>query len=162
MYVLGVSAVHNLIQHRINIIFLWYLHKEYLEVLCFINVPLSLWPWYDRQDLPICTPSCAEINTENEKKKSPAAGPPIGMSFHAVIYGEAENTSVVGMKKKKKIRHHRIDLRLHFLSLSRDERPRAHGQVAWLCSVDSSGRLSLYNRPSATAIGLRYQQYQPC
>lgn len=102
MYVLGVSAVHNLIQHRINIIFLWYLHKEYLEVLCFINVPLSLWPWYHRQDLPICTPSCAEINTENEKKKSPAAGPPIGMSFHAVIYGEAENTSVVGMKKKKK------------------------------------------------------------
>ena len=101
-----------------------------------------------------------------KRKKTPAAGPPIGMSFHAVIYGEAENTSVVGKKKKKKkkkkIRHHRIDLRLHFLSLSRDERPRAHGQVAWLCSVDSSGRLSLYNRPSATALGLRYQQYQPC
>lgn len=37
-----------------------------------------------------------------KRKKTPAAGPPIGMSFHAVIYGEAENTSVVGKKKKKR------------------------------------------------------------
>ena len=69
----------------------------------------------------------------------PAAGPPIGMSFHVVIYGGAENRSVVGTRKKKN--QTSLD-RLNnciFLSLSQEHRPRAHGQVPWLCCVDSSG-----------------------
>lgn len=76
--------------------------QKHLEVLCFINPPLALWPdfWYHWLDLPVHRLSAKKkkkINTENERKM-PAAKPPIGMSF----YGDAGNRSVVGRRKEKK------------------------------------------------------------
>lgn len=66
-------------------------------------------------------------------------------SSHIIVtYDEAENRSVVGKRKKES-----------------EDRPQKHGEVAWLCSVDSSGMWSFYNSPSATALGHRLSAMSP-
>lgn len=69
----------------------------------------------------------------------PPAEPPIGMYFLVVTYGEPENRSVVGIKKKELYIIEWNYNCIFSFSLSREDKPWAGGEVACLCSVDSTG-----------------------